>query len=230
MSSARRVEREWLDELPAADPRAMGSRRDLRLVNALMSNASIVAAPLREGTAGLRRIAEIGAGDGAFALSLARALPRPAAPAQLVLLDRQPVIDGAIERELVALGWRVQWRRADVFDWLKSPDAAGCGAIVANLFLHHFEDAPLAELLRLVESRAPLFVACEPARSRLGLIGSRMLGLLGCNDVTRHDAVASVRAGFRGDDLTRLWPRASAHVLHEGPRGLFSHAFVARAS
>jgi SAM-dependent methyltransferase len=229
MPHARRVEREWLDELPAEDPRAMRSRRDLRRVNALMSNAPIVAGELRAFAGSLTRVAEIGAGDGAFALRLARALPRPAAAAEFVLLDRQPLTDPRVERGLADLGWRATWRCADVFEWLRSDDAGRCDAIVANLFLHHFDDGPLAELLRLAASRARLFVACEPRRSRVALLGSHLLGFIGCNDVTRHDAVASVRAGFRGQDLSQLWPDAAAHVLQERPRGLFSHGFVARA-
>lgn len=229
MASARRVEREWLDELPAEDPRAARSRRDLRRVNALMSNAAIVAGGLRAAGSGLRRVAEIGAGDGTFALCVARSLPRPAAQAEFVLVDRQPVIDAGLERRFAELGWQARWQRSDVFAWLRSPGALRCDALVANLFLHHFEDPSLAELLALAAGRAPLFVACEPRRSAFALLGSRLLGLIGCNDVTRHDAVASVRAGFRGHELTRLWPASSVHQLEERPRGLFSHAFVARA-
>ncbi|HUP29701.1 MAG TPA: methyltransferase domain-containing protein [Usitatibacter sp.] len=229
MRHARCVEREWLDELPAEDPRAVRSRRDLGRVNALMSNAPIVAGELRAFAGSLRRVAEIGAGDGTFALRLLRALPRPAAAAEIVLLDRQPVVSERVEKEIAELGWRAAWRRADVFEWLRSDDAGHCDAIVANLFLHHFEDGPLADLLQLAASRARLFVACEPRRSRLALLGSHLLGFIGCNDVTCHDAVVSVRAGFRGQDLSQLWPAAAAHVLRERPRGLFSHGFVARA-
>ena len=43
MAMARRLEAEWLDVLPASDPRAARSRRDLVRVNALMGNARIVA-------------------------------------------------------------------------------------------------------------------------------------------------------------------------------------------
>jgi hypothetical protein len=54
-----------------------------------------------------------------------------------------------------------------------------------------------------------------------------MLGAIGCNDVTRHDAVASVRAGFRDGQLSALWP-AGPWKLTERGAGLFSHLFVAR--
>jgi hypothetical protein len=51
---------------------------------------------------------------------------------------------------------------------------------------------------------------------------------LGANDVTRHDAVASVRAGFRGRELCGLWPK-SAPGWRLGEHGVFpfTHLFHA---
>jgi hypothetical protein len=83
-------------------------------------------------------------------------------------------------------------------------------------------------MLAGIAERASVFVACEPRRSRTALVGSHLLGLIGCNDVTRHDAVASVVAGFHGRELSMLWPQSTAWTLDEGPRGLFSHLLVAR--
>jgi hypothetical protein len=227
MEMGRVVEREWLDELPADDPRARRSRGDLRRVNALMANARIVAAHLLRVAPGpLGNVAEIGAGDGAFALRVASRLPVPQAPATFTLVDRQAIV-GAQTREAIARrGWQPRLATADVFEWLET--APEFDAIVANLFLHHFDEAALGRLLAGVAARTRCFVACEPRRSALALTGSRLLGLIGCNDVTRHDAVASVRAGFDRDELSRLWPDRSAWILEERSRGLFSHAFVAR--
>lgn len=225
---ARRVEPEWLDELPAEDPRARHSRRDLARVNALMGNAGIVAAALRRAfPQGAGRIAEIGAGDGAFALRLARRLPRPPRPASFVLLDRQPSLAPDTASRLAARGWNAGEARADVFDWLRRASTPRFDAIVANLFLHHFEGERLAELLALIAEKCTFLVACEPRRSGIALAGSGLLGLLGCNAVTRHDAVASVRAGFRDGELTALWPRDRSCTLEEGPRGPFSHCLLA---
>jgi 2-polyprenyl-3-methyl-5-hydroxy-6-metoxy-1,4-benzoquinol methylase len=227
MHATRQVEPEWLDHLPAADPRAIRSRRDLRRVNTLMWNARIVARELRgRFPEGLRTLADLGAGDGSFALRVARSLPRPARPAQVILIDREPGFTPALAAQFESRGWGVRVEQSDVFDALRR-EPAPLDAVIANLFLHHFEDARLAELLALVARRARFFVACEPRRSRAALLGSRMLGLIGCNDVTRHDAVVSVRAGFRGGELASLWPQAAAAVLSEGPRGMFSHCFVA---
>ena len=223
MAMARRLEAEWLDVLPASDPRAARSRRDLVRVNALMGNAGIVANALRD--AAPRRIADLGAGDGRFALRVLRAL---GGGGEIVLVDRGAAVNDATLDAIRALGWEPQVARADVFDWLEHDVEPVPDAIVANLFLHHFERAPLARMLSGIARRTSTFVACEPRRSAMALAGARLLGCVGCNDVTRHDAVVSVHAGFLDDELTALWPRDARWRIEERARGLFSHAFVAR--
>ena len=218
---ARRLEPEWLDELPAEDPRAQRSRADLRRVNAIMGNARIVARAIAGSP---RTLVDLGAGDGAFALRLARALPTP--PARVTLVDRQDIVTPQTLRAFQAIGTAVEVACYDVFEWL-GLISNGVDVITANLFLHHFEDEALARLLALASRKAPLFVACEPRRSSFALTGARLLGAIGCNDVTRHDAAVSVRAGFRGDEISRLWPDGE-WTRREEKRGGFSHLFVAR--
>ena len=226
LPAARLVEPEWLDALPAGDARAIRSRRDLVRVNALMSNPGIVARELRAGLAPrAASIAEIGSGDGAFALRVARRIG--AHGGSITLLDRASAPGEACLDTFRETGWTPSPVTADVFDWLRDPATPRFDAIFANLFLHHFEPARVAELLGLVATRTRLFVACEPRRSRIALAGSRLLGLVGCNDVTRHDAVVSVRAWFRGAEISDLWDAPGAWHLEEGPRSLFSHGFVA---
>ncbi len=224
----RVVEPEWLDELPASDLRASRSRRDLRRINALMGNASLVAASLRrvKATGEMRHLVELGAGDGSFALSLARRLSSAVQLGEVTLVDRGAFANGCAHAEFAKLGCALSVIRADVFDWLAG--ARAVEVIVANLFLHHFEEEPLQELLRLAASRSRVFIACEPRRSVRGLAASRLLGLIGCNEVTRHDAVVSVRAGFTGRELAGLWPEHREWILEERPAGIFSHLFVAR--
>ena len=99
--------------------------------------------------------------------------------------------------------------------------------IVANLFLHHFEAAPLAGLLAAAAARGDRFLACEPRRSRLALAASRLVGAIGANAVTREDAVLSVHAGFRAEEIGALWPRDAGWRIDERPAGWFSHRFLA---
>jgi hypothetical protein len=116
---------------------------------------------------------------------------------------------------------------ADVFACIEGECAASIDVVTANLFLHHFSAPDLARLFSRIAQLTRLFVGCEPRRSALALGGSRMLWAVGCNEVSRHDAVASVRAGFAGNELSALWPRDGRWQLAERPAGLFSHSFVA---
>jgi hypothetical protein len=229
MNIPRTLEPEWLDELPAGDPRAVRSRRDLRRINALMMNSALVACELRRAFPAHppQAIAEIGAGDGTFMLRVAKKLLPEWRMMDAVLVDQQNLVSPATGAELGALGWRTQVVAADVFAWLAQPDGPHFDVIVANLFLHHFDAARLSALLSLVARRARVLIACEPRRAGGALVGSHLLGVIGCNDVTRHDAVASVRAGFKNRELSGLWPAAGAWDLQERAHGLFSHCFVA---
>lgn len=225
---SRLIEPEWLDELPPAEPRAKRSRQDLRRLNFLMGNAGILQRSLDKywSNGQPRVIAELGAGDGTFMLALARRLSPHWTSVKVFLIDRQPNITGQTRIALQELGWMVECVTADVFDWMYGTDAVDI--IICNLFLHHFHPQPLAALLTLCAQKTTLFLACEPARSRLPLYTSRLLGLIGCNDVTRHDAVVSVRAGFRCNELSSIWPHKHQWLLEERSAGLFSHVFVAR--
>jgi hypothetical protein len=55
-----------------------------------------------------------------------------------------------------------------------------------------------------------------------------LLPALGVSADTRYDALVSVRAGFRGNELSRMWPTSGTRwTVQEYPAGLFSHLFVA---
>jgi hypothetical protein len=216
---------EWLDALPANTREAIDSRRDLRRLNAFLRQPSFVAEALLASfpSRAPERIVELGAGDGVFALRMASRLAKRWRSGHLVLVDRRPAASDSLQRDFERVGWTVEIATADVFDWLEQNDAE---AAVANLFLHHFEGARLEQLLRLVANKAKAVVACEPRRSLLPFYLTHLLGLAGCNAVTRHDAPISVQAGFRGDELTALWPKSDWKVA-EQEVGLFSHLFVA---
>ena len=226
----RRVEPEWLDELPPEDERAAASRKDLQRINSLMGHVSLLARLFQRagGEEPIRRIVELGAGDGTFLLRLARRLSTQGKPLKAVLVDRQRIVSQKTREGFASLGWEVEVVTADVFEWLAKPFPPDHTCLVANLFLHHFCEDKLRELFRKAAISSRLFAACEPRRSRLALSASRMLGLIGCNPVSRHDAVISVRAGFVGSELSACWPEDRHWKLLEQEEGLFSHSFLAQ--
>jgi hypothetical protein len=232
MLAVRQVRREWLDELPAEDPRAVRSRRDLVRVNTWMMQPGIMARALlaHYGSVAPRVILDLGSGDGMFMLRVAALLARRWRNVSVTMLDQQDIVDPSTRRGFDALGWSSSTITGDLFGVLREGRLPDADVITANLFLHHFTDPQLAPLLAKLAPLAPLFVACEPRRGALPLLGSHLLWAIGCNDVTRHDAVLSVEAGFNGRELSALWPEPSQWQLHEHAAQLFTHCFVARRS
>ena len=225
----RHVEKEWLDELPANDRGAIGSRRDLRRLNWWMGNVRTMSQTLRNLPlqAGPIRLTELGAGDGDFLLRVARRLGGAWRGTRATLLDMQNLTNPETTRGFSEVGWNIRVVNCNVLDWCNGPDTEVFDLVVANLFLHHFSSVQLQGLLQTIRKRSSCFVAIEPQRSKLPLACSRLVGWIGCNAVTRHDAPASVRAGFSGRELSELWRGNGEWRTCEQPRGLFSHLFVA---
>jgi protein-L-isoaspartate O-methyltransferase len=229
MAAARRVQREWLDELPAADPRAIRSRRDLARINMWMLQPGIMARALARHAGGTpRTILDLGSGDGTFMLRVASKLAPRWSNVTVILLDQQNIVSQATRNGFREFGWNVETVTADLFGGLKDGRLGDIDIVTANLVLHHFPEPQLSQLLTQVASMAPLFVACETRRAPLALLASRLIWFIGCNDVTRHDAVRSVEAGFDGNELSAAWPSATGWELHEHTARLFTHCFVAR--
>lgn len=216
----RIVTPELLDHLPPDDPSAIASRRDLARINGLMRQQAIMVRALKAFPAPALLV-DLGGGDGRFLLGVARRLHWPNIRAAIA--DRQAIVTDQTRADFARLGWDCQSVTGDIFDTLPQLKP---GIVIANLFLHHFADAELARLLALVAAQAKGFVACEPRRNRIALAASRLVGAIGANSVTRHDAVASVKAGFNDRELSALWPGWKTAEHFAWP---FTHLFAAHA-
>jgi hypothetical protein len=178
---------EILDSLPAEDPRARRSRRDLRAVDAFMGNTRWILRKIRTLTPEDGTIVELGAGEGRLASRLGGAFPRRRIVG-LDLAERPPDLDG-----------RVHWMRGDFFQTLTEVEGEICAG---SLVLHHFRDEALGALGRKMRNFR-ILVFCEPLRSRAAL-GLSALAWPFAGEVTRHDMPASIRAGFVPGELARL--------------------------
>lgn len=224
----RSIAPELLDTLPPSDAGARKARRDLQKLNAIMGHSAFFLRWLLRERDTFSRLVELGAGDGHFALKLARLLAPHIGPRHIVLVDRIELVDDETRRSFHKLGWKLEVVVADVFEWLGRAESEPNTAMLANLFLHHFTETQLRELLQRAAQQSVLFSACEPRRSRWALAACELLPLLGCSSVTRHDAPISVWAGFTDSELSSLWPQSEQWGLLEKNIGFFSHAFLAR--
>lgn len=184
----RSVLPEILDHLPADDPEAVRSRRDLRRINFLMGNERWIFRAIQKfPDAAARGIVELGAGDGALISKLSVMFSK----VELTACDLAP--------RPATLDSRVRWRQGDLLS--DRHDLSG-GVLIANLFLHHFEGEALRALGTLCEG-FEIVVFCEPDRARIPhLLGASIWPWV--NRVTRHDMHVSIDAGFVKGELPAL--------------------------
>jgi hypothetical protein len=226
----RSLHSELVDELPQEHPAAIQTRRDLRRINTLMGHAGIFTRSLKKlfPARPPSRVVEIGAGDGEILLRVARRLAGQWRDVDVTFLDLQDLLREESRAAFAALGWTARSVPSDIFQWFNESAGEKTDVILGNLILHHFSDAQLSTLFRAAASKADAFVAIEPRRGGWPLFCTRWLSLIGFCPVTCHDAPVSVMAGFRGRELSALWPRDGQWELCERRAGLFSHLFVAR--
>jgi hypothetical protein len=183
----RSCQPEILDLLPPEHPDAVHNRRDLRVINAIMRNASWFRTELRAHLRQGERVLELGAGTGEIAMGL-NALGVPVDG-----LDLWP------RPSLWPSGRR--WHRMDLRSFEGYADYP---VIMGNLIFHQFSEGELAALGERLRAGARVILACEPERRKLSQVIFGVAGpLLGANHVTLHDGHVSVRAGFRSDELPR---------------------------
>jgi hypothetical protein len=225
----RHVENELADHIPGDDPRARRFRQDLSRLNAFaMTDRAMARALLTNFRDAVpRELVDLGAGDGAFMLRVARRLAPRWRDVTVKLVDQQDIVSAQVRSSFAALRWNVQTIRADVFEFLQTMQPS-VDIIIANGFLHHFTGEHLARLLDLAARKTKLFVAYEPRRTHFAREASRFVWLLGCGEVIRRDVVTSVRAGFIGTEISACWPIRDDWTIVEREAGPFSHVFIAR--
>jgi len=186
--SQRVVIPELLDYLPGSHPDAQRSRQDLRRINALMGNERWIFRTIRRfHQTAERGIVEIGAGDGMLCQKLARQFPTTRVDAY----DLSAAPEG--------LDPMVRWHQGDLFT--QAPPKPG-GVLIANLFLHHFEQNSLAALGGWV-AQSEVLIFNEPDRSSLPHFLATLMHPW-INHVTRHDMHVSIDGGFSTAELPRL--------------------------
>lgn len=200
----RLVAPEILDELDPADKRAVRSRRDLRLVNWFMRGESWIVRELKK-MQGVRRVVDLGAGDGSLGAAIIEELP----DLEVTCVDLVPRPKN--------LDDRITWWSGDVFDYERYDETT---VVVANLFLHHLVSSELQKLGAKIHGVRGV-LAAEPYRGGVSLMMSRCL-LPFVNDVTRHDMMVSIRAGFRQGELGReLSHELSGALTWSDQKGVF---------
>jgi ubiquinone/menaquinone biosynthesis C-methylase UbiE len=167
-------------------------------------------APLLQETRPVR-VLDVGAGNGAVAMGLARWAAAAGRSWRVTALDLSAEGSALARRSVRAsdVARSVAVLRGDA---LHLPFAdASFDAAYTVLTLHHFDDAAAVALLReMARVVRRLIVVNDLERSRAALIGARALAasVWKGNRITRHDGPLSVRRAFTPDELLALAARA----------------------
>src|SRR5260221_6452347 len=191
---SRVIAEELLDT--AADPEVWANLADLDRINRWLGGNRVLASRLRPFLAECpaATVLDVGSANGATVRWLQRRFPR----ARFLALDRSPrMLSGATSPAVAA----------DVFAW---PVADGSvDLVMCSLFLHHFSDEQVGEILRTFQRTARLGVLVVDLErhwlARAFLPVTRWL--FGWHEVTLHDGPVSVDAALTAAELRRLLPR-----------------------
>lgn len=185
---------EKLDSLPFDDPGAESSRRDLRFFNTLFATTSWFRRRLLAQLQESDRILELGAGDGWLTSRLIET------PGGRIELPRERW--HTLDRHYPPANGKEAHRRI-VADILEFEGYRDFSVVFGNLILHHFNARDLGVIGRRLQQAARCLVFQETRRSWRHYACSRAISAF-MHPVTRHDAPASVRAGFRNRELPEL--------------------------
>jgi len=194
---ARATEPEQLDEgVPEAE--ALRSLADLRLVNRWLGNPGRVLRAVRACLPPGGRLLDVGCGSGDVPAFLLARLPGPLLAVGVDVKTLHLRAAPRVVRRVVA-----DVRR------LPFPDGS-FDVVTASLFLHHFDEEDLPEILAGLHRLARrALVVNDLHRARVPyLFGRVAFPLLFRSRVSVEDGLLSIRRGFRPDELRAAFARA----------------------
>jgi hypothetical protein len=228
---SRATATEFLDR-PDCDPTlAAASYRFMETVNARFGGIRIVRRFLAAETAGRHarvplRILDIGSGSCDIPLAVSRWARRHGIPLHFTCLEMaDPAID--IARQRLARGGdpAVQLLQEDAFT---HQPAEPYDWAMASMCFHHFSDAQILLLLRRLRGFVRRSVLINDLhRSPLASLAALLL-LVGRPAGVRHDALLSIRRGFKISELSLLLRQLDGVSVSVEPARWFRLAAVVR--
>jgi 2-polyprenyl-3-methyl-5-hydroxy-6-metoxy-1,4-benzoquinol methylase len=193
--SKRLIRPELMDHLPPGEAR--GVLADLVRINARFGGHSVLRKTLASlvGQSDRFTLLDVGSASGDTARDIQRSYPGAA----ITSLDYNASnLEAAPYPKVLGDAFRLPFLPGS-FDY-----------VLCSLFLHHFEDARVVELLQSFYSTARrAVVVCDLERHVLPYLFLPVTKtLFGWQRVTVHDGIISVRASFRREELLALCGRA----------------------
>lgn len=151
------------------------------------------------------RVLDIGSGDGSIPLAVSRWARKRGHDVELVCLERNPHAARLARQAVVAANdSRVRVVEGDVFT--HRPDEPYDCAI-GSLFFHHLADEEILAMLDRLRTFVRRSVLLNDLQRCVACYAGCVLMSLRFSRAVRHDAILSIRRGFRRGSLLRLFRR-----------------------
>jgi 2-polyprenyl-3-methyl-5-hydroxy-6-metoxy-1,4-benzoquinol methylase len=213
--SQRAVLREKMDDFTITTDQRLGrALRELRIVNLLLGGARAVRLELepvfRRRCGGTLHVLDVGTGLADIPKRIVQWGERRGVTVTVTAVDANPATVAFATESLNAgmddsMRDRIDVRVEDVFDLGNTPDGYFDVAI-ASLFLHHFYGDDLIRAVGEMKRVASLgLIINDLHRHSLAYAAIRAIAnLMPVSDIFMHDGPASVKRGFRIDELHKI--------------------------
>lgn len=219
---SRQRERMDLESFSRRD--VLDTFRIVRRVNRFLGGAAVVRRFLQEQSrrtprGRVLRLLDVGAGDGEMAVTFQRWAARHGIELDITCVEQNPhAAKLARARIASAFADGIRVEEEDIFSY---QPAQWFDVSILSMVCHHFDDERLPHLLQHVWSMtARSLLVNDLRRSRLAYLLASML-FLPAPRVVRHDALLSIRKGFRALELQELLAAVGPAEIATGNRPFF---------
>jgi len=199
----RTAEVEWMDGEEFDQDLAEQSFRFIEMVNRFFGGIRVVRRFIAEEADGETiRVLDIGSGSCDIPLAVSRWAKRMGIPVHFTCIERSERVAAIARRSIRQAGNPpVRLIREDIFDH-RPAEPYHCA--VGSMFFHHLSEEQILKLVRHLRTivRKNLLIN-DLRRSPLGYLGCMLLAL-GFPREVRHDALLSIRRGFREVEMRQM--------------------------
>lgn len=197
--------KEWMDDLEMEGPVLRSTLKSLARINSLLGGDAVSLRGVKKiGKQASNwkdlHIVDLGCGEGSQLRLLADYSRKNQLSWRFTGIDANKTCV-TFARERSAAYPEIEYLEQDVFTW----QVPACDIVIATLFMHHFDNRQIVQLLEKYDSAANLgWVINDLHRSRLAYTLFWCFSLFVGNRMIRHDGLLSIKKGFKKKELFNL--------------------------
>jgi 2-polyprenyl-3-methyl-5-hydroxy-6-metoxy-1,4-benzoquinol methylase len=202
MFSRRSDKKEILDDLNLSGEELHKNLAEIERINTFLGGHSVILNAIGSLAGKELTVLDVGCGSGDTLRVLERKIPG----IKCVGIDaNQNIIDYA--KHQLKTASKIEFVKGDCFDE-KIYESLKADVIICSLFLHHFKDEEIKELIDIFRRYTKTVIINDLHRNWLAYYGFKVISFLfGASKITKHDGSISVLRGFTKKDWNSILQR-----------------------